>query len=293
MTGTGRNGARRVAVLGNCVANRLSFLLTLHPDFAPAYELVPLPMIHTLRGNAGELDAAARTALRCDVVFSQPLFDFGPCNTDALRTVCARGREFFVFPTPNFEAYFPDVVFPGLPDKLHFAPPFDWHSSIVLACRLQGIDISEVEKLYLNHPLFREKTVRPGVERALENCAKRDRGVDLPLYPFIEEHYAETRLFYSWLHPCEELLNHMLNGMFRCMGLPVPATPLAGKEHGFGFNRWPLPIRAHSVFRFAEQTYVLIAGKRCSIEDTAMSYYMFYDFHPDVPERYRHNAGLG
>jgi hypothetical protein len=286
----GRGGARRVTVLGNCAADRLSRMLLLHPAFAPTYELVPVPMIHTLRGNREKSAATARAALRCDVVFSQPLFGFGPCNTDVLRAGLRRNQQLFVFPAPNFEAYFPDVIFPGPPDNPRFAPPFDWHSSIVLSCRLAGVPIFEVEKLYLHHPLFGEKAARLAVERSLADCAKRDQGVDLPLHPFIERHYADTRLFHSWLHPGEELLNHILNGMFRCLELPVPATPLIGEADGFGFNRWPLLTRHHSVFRFEEQAYVLIAGRRCSIEDTAMAYYMFYDFHPEVPERNRDKA---
>lgn len=279
---------RRVMVLGNCVAHRLQFMLAAHPGFGADHELVPAPMIHTLRDPL-QWEELARVARGCDVVFSQPLFRFGPCNTEALRDALPSGT-LVVMSAPNFSAYFPDVITLEGKTDLRFDPILDWDSSIIFSCFVAGVPVFEVETIYRGHPLFRPEAVRRAVAAALEDCARRDRNVDVSVAGFIARRYAETRLFHTWKHPDTPLLEFLLAGMHDALGLPSDRENLApAARDGFGFNRWPV-LTGHGVFRFSEQSGFRVGGQDFRLEDVAMAYYNFYEFHPHVVERNRHRV---
>ncbi len=285
----------RVMVLGNCVAHRLQFLLRDHPGFAERFELAVAPMIHAIPPSRRE--TLAREALACDVILTQPLFRFGPCGTEALRAALRPGQRLVTFSAPHFDAYFSDVMLidrspqkAGDAGELRCQPPFDWDSRIVFSCFTAGVPIFDVEALYLHHPLFGEQAMRRTVASALETCARRDQDVDVPASPFIARHYAQTRLFHSWMHPAEPLMAHLLAGLADALGLP-PADRTEDLERAtFGFNSWPVITRRHRLFGFAEQPWFLLAGTRQRIEDVAMAYYAFYDLHPHIVERAQNTA---
>lgn len=279
---TGGGAARRtIMVLGNCVAHRLQSMLAAHPDFASRYALKPAPMIHTLRDPA-QWESLAREARACDLVFTQPLFHFGPCNTAALAAILPPER-LFVFPSPNFEAYFPDVIILSGKTELQFPPILDWDSRIIFSCFVAGMSIFEVEAVYRNHPLFQARAARRAVAEALEACIRRDQGVNLPLAPFVARHYAATRLFHTWMHPAAPVLTHLLEGLTGALELPLREAHLAvAQRNGFGFNQWPILTSGHGMFHFPEQDFFMVGGRRFSLEDVAMAYYNFYEFHPHV-----------
>lgn len=299
-------------VMGNCVAERLQFMLPEYPGFDEAFEIVPAPMIHTLT-NSEQWQTLAASALACDIIFTQPLFSFGPCNTEALReglrrkktapknapetqqdqaedsantlegTEAARGGQRLVlFSSPDFEAYFPDVIRLTGKENLRFKPILDWDSSIIFSCFCSGVSIFEVEDIYRNHPLFHQDAMEKTIAAALETYTRREQGLDLSTRAFVLRNYAGTKLFHSPKHPVDSFLIMMLKDMAVSLGLHREAPP--PPIDGFGFNQWPVMTRHHNRFAFPEQDYFMLAGQKCGLEDVAMAYYNFYEFHPHVVE---------
>lgn len=268
-------------VLGNCVAERLQFLLAGYPGFTSEYDIVPVPMIHTLTEEEQWKNLAAEVQT-CDSIFSQPLFRFGPCNTENLRKSLDGNQRLVLFSSPDFEAYFPDAIVLKEKTKLRFKPTLDWDSSIIFSCFVRGISIFEVEAIYLNHSLFQAKAMHEKIASALELYSRRDKDLDISTLPFVIRNYSETKLFHSPKHPVDSFLLMMLHGMAAELGLSsTAATP---EVDGFGFNQWPVITRHHKRFSFPEQACFMLAGKQCSLEDVAMAYYNFYEFHPHVVE---------
>ena len=133
---------QRVIVLGNCVAERLQFMLALYPGFNEAFTMVPAPPVHTL-AKPEQWQVLADAALSCDIIFTQPLFNFGPCNTTELRKVLRQGApeangRLIIFAAPNFEAYFPDAIVLKGKENLRFDPILDWDSIIIFSCFCSG-----------------------------------------------------------------------------------------------------------------------------------------------------------
>lgn len=283
----------RVIVLGNCVAERLAYLLakvfeTLGADWrvVAAQPVFQVPV-------GPERDALAARALQCDLVFSQPLFSFGACNAAELGPrVQTAGKRFVTFAAPNFEAYFPDVLAVACADSTkRFAPPLDWHSSIIAQCFAMNVPEEEAARIYPLHPLFREGAVRLAIERSFALYAKREQNVDIGTLALVREYYSIEPMFYTWNHPAERLLLHLLDGMLEAMGLTsierqqaraAVTDPAWDWDWSFGFNRWPVITRHHRLFAFPGRECFRIAGVDTNLEDTITGYYNFYRFHPQT-----------
>jgi hypothetical protein len=293
MAGQGRKNGRavkrqRVMLLGNCVAERLQSMLLRYPGFCEAFALSPAPAVHTTAPE--QWQALADAALGCDIVFTQPLFNFGPCNTAALRETLEQrppktGTRLILFASPNFTAYFPDAVPLSGKEKLRFKPILDWDSSIIFSCFCSGVSVFDVAGIYCDHPLFHPASADQMIAEALESYLQREQGLDVGTQGHFVRHYKQTKLLHSPRHPVDALLGMMLRDMAASLGLD-PGAPQPSVD-GFGFNQWPVITRRHQRFAFPEQDYFILAGKRCSLEDVAMAYYNFYEFHPHVVEANR------
>lgn len=281
------NKRKSICVLGNCVAHRLQNMLAANAALREHHTLVYMPMIHErarLPNGDSELERMAQIALSCDCILTQQLFNFGPCNTRELRAGLSSGQTLLTFSAPDFGGYFPDVCHLSGKTRLRFNSVLDWDSRIFFACFVKGVSIFEVEQIYLTHPMFGQKAMLTNAAASLERYAKREQGVDIPTGDYVARHYRARRLFYSDMHPADEVLALLRNRVLEALNLPPLPESAPLEVESFGFNRWPVITRAQCPFRFPGQEYFLLANVRHSIEDVAMSYYSFYDFHPHVVE---------
>lgn len=292
---------RRLMILGNCVGERLGACLSgifnrLNPTLAPGqrWEVVyPPPVFHL---SHDELARAARTAENCDIVFSQPLFSYGDCNTDLLRE--RLGDRLITFSAPNFAAYFPDVIQLGpLAEPKKFEPPMEWHSKIIIQCRESGIEAGDIEKIYLNHPLFYPNAMKKRLDQCWRIYEKRETGVDIGTLAETRQYYALEPLFHTFNHPGDRLLRHLLHGMLMALGISscdadailarIPfqengADSSTWSECGFGFNAWPIITRHHKLFSFPGREWFRIDGTRVDITTAAIAWNKYYDAHPAI-----------
>ncbi|MBD5538456.1 MAG: hypothetical protein HDQ94_00415 [Desulfovibrio sp.] len=309
-------------LLGNCVAQRLERLLEECAAAAGWRVLRATPVYQAATGPdpEGALTALATRAGTCDLVFSQPLFRYGPCNTEALAP--RLGDRLRLFAAPNFEAYFPDVLDIGParePERV--ARPFDWHSRVFVLCKAAGTPPEEAAALYPAHPLFRERAVAAALNRTWETYARREQGLHIGTLDAARLWYAREPLFYTWNHPAERLMAVLLDGILRELGLtaagraaqlsragwqgPPPGAPpeegldaAPGRSEGrtgaapganagrpawsFGFNSWPIITRHHRLFAFPGRETFRVAGQEVGLADMALAWYNWYDLHPQT-----------
>lgn len=290
----------RLIVLGNCVAERLGLLLEgllneqerCCPGLGAKWRVEQATPVYNL--PQAEIGPLARKALECDLVFTQPIFNYGPCNTDALREKL--GPRLRTFSAPNFEAYFPDVMdIRPYPEPEKFPPPMEWHSKIVVQCREAGASPEEVANIYVHHPLFRPASIKNAIERSLEIYARRDQNVEIGSMEFVRDNFAAEPLFYTWNHPADPLLRHLLLGMLRHLGLDgrraqdalgyIPwgkNFPSGWAPWGFGFNAWPIITRWHGLFNFPGREWFRVKGEEVPIANAVWSWYRYYDAHPQI-----------
>lgn len=213
-------------LLGNCVAERLERMLeaVAAPGGACAghgwrvLRATPVHQAATGPDPEGALAALAAQAGACDLVFSQPLFNYGPCNTAELAP--RLGDRLRLMAAPNFEAYFPDVLALGPPaEPERVARPFDWHSRILVLCKAAGTPPEEAAALYLAHPLFRERAVADALTRTWATYARREQGLHVGTLAVARQWYAREPLFHTWNHPAERLMAVLLDGILKELGM--------------------------------------------------------------------------
>lgn len=312
-------------LLGNCVAQRLERLLELTAGPGEGTEghgwrvvrATPVYQAATGPDGGAALEALAAQARACDLVFSQPLFHYGPLNTEALAP--RLGDRLKLIAAPNFEAYFPDVLdVPPQEEAERVARPFDWASRIFVLAKAAGTPPEEAAALYLAHPLFREQAVARALSRTWATYECREQGLHVGTLAVARQWYDREPLFYTWNHPAERLMAVMLDGILGILGQSGPeraaqlarvgwrgaapdappgaltdkpggAAPVAGSGGGqapqlpawsFGFNRWPVITRHHRLFRFPGRENFRVAGTEVDLASMALAWYNWYDLHP-------------
>lgn len=233
-------------LLGNCVAQRLERLVeacvTAREEGGAGrgwrvLRAMPVHQLATGPAPGEALAAQAARALGCDLVFSQPLFHFGPCNTEELRA--GLGDRLRLFAAPNFEAYFPDVLNIGAPrEPARCTPPFDWHSRVIVQCRAAGIPPEEAGAVYLTHPCFRETAVAAALERTWSIYERREQGLDIGTLAVARRWYRSEPLFHTWNHPAERLMAVLLDGILAQLGMAAAARGACLRR--VGWNGGPL-----------------------------------------------------
>ncbi len=230
-------------LLGNCVAQRLERLVeacaTGEGSAGHGWRVLratPVYQLSTGPSPDEALAALAAQARGCDLVFSQPLFHYGPCNTEELRA--RLGDRLRLFAAPNFEAYFPDVLEVAPREPARFAPPLDWHSRIFVQCRAAGLPPEESGAIYLTHPCFREKAVAAALERTWRTYERREQGLDIGTLAVARRWYRREPLFHTWNHPAERLLAVLLDGILAELGMAADARGACLRR--VGWNGGPL-----------------------------------------------------
>ncbi len=230
-------------LLGNCVAQRLERLVeacaTGEGSAGHGWRVLratPVYQLSTGPSPDEALAALAAQARGCDLVFSQPLFHYGPCNTEELRA--RLGDRLRLFAAPNFEAYFPDVLEVAPREPARFAPPLDWHSRIFVQCRAAGLPPEESGAIYLTHPCFREKAVAAALERTWRTYERREQGLDIGTLAVARRWYRREPLFHTWNHPAERLLADLLDGILAELGMAADARGACLRR--VGWNGGPL-----------------------------------------------------
>ena len=230
-------------LLGNCVAQRLERLVEACATGEGSaghggrvLRATPVYQLSTGPSPDEALAALAAQARGCDLVFSQPLFHYGPCNTEELRA--RLGDRLRLFAAPNFEAYFPDVLEVAPREPARFAPPLDWHSRIFVQCRAAGLPPEESGAIYLTHPCFREKAVAAALERTWRTYERREQGLDIGTLAVARRWYRREPLFHTWNHPAERLLAVLLDGILAELGMAADARGACLRR--VGWNGGPL-----------------------------------------------------
>lgn len=292
----------KLIILGNCVGERLALLLTglferqdyYCPGLNVKWQVVSTPPIYNLKKDAWE--GLFQEALKCDLVFSQPLFNFGPCNTDNLKKHL--GSKLHLFSAPNFEAYFPDAIGHStfnLPEK--FSPPLEWHSHIFILGFAAGLSPQEVAHIYPKHALFQKKHVMDAISKTLQRYELRETDVEIGTLEETLKNYADEPLFFTFNHPGDRIIRKLLTGMLSVLGMKdndvinaLNHIPWADKstdihawsEWGFGFNSWPIITDNHDLFNFQTRDWFRISGQQLSLAEAANEWYKYYQAHPAI-----------
>lgn len=295
----------KVIVLGNCLAQRISMLLEPILDrynkgkaLESQWQLVPVPPVYNLPFSKFTRENVAELACQCDVVFTQPLFNFGPLNTGELQKRCLR---LHTFSAPNFEAYFPDIIHPGnFEEKEEFPPPLEWHSRIFLEFKAGNGNPLDLEKFYFSHPVFHGRNIRKLLEKSWSQYERREQDVEIGTLNIVRNFYASEILFYTWKHPADRIIRQILSEVLVRLNFSrkevekiITLMPFQEKNNhpeiwsywGFGFNAWPVISRHTRLYNFPGREFFRIQGRQLDILTAGLLWFKYYDQHPLIFRR--------
>ncbi|EHR0552771.1 TPA: hypothetical protein NKA12_001429 [Vibrio parahaemolyticus] len=202
----------KYAVLGNCQSGAISAMLD---HLLPSWEKVPLIAVHLITKSNDEkmLDAISTV----DVLVHQPISDsFGFFSIDALK--CRFPHiKFISFPNIYFSGYFSSLMYLRKP-KGGTLPGVvgDYHDKRVIEGYLKGSSVSEIMN-DMKCPLEYSNGL---VLRSITQLKDRESSLDIKISKYIEDNYLKRQLFYSFNHPCNELLELVAREVCRLIGEP-------------------------------------------------------------------------
>lgn len=292
----------KVIVLGNCLATRIAWLL--EPVFARRnkekklenqWQLVKVPPVYNLPLATFTHENVAELAHQCDVVFTQPLFNFGALNTSELQK---KNLRLHTFSAPNFDAYFPDIIHPGkFEEKEKFPSPLEWHSRIFLEFKASNENLENLEKFYFAHPVFHAKNINRLLDQSWSIYERREQNVEIGTLNTLREFYSSEILFYTWKHPADRIIRHLLSEIlirlnfskaeveYTLARIPFQESrdhPEIWSYWGFGFNAWPVISRHTHIYNFPGREFFRINGHQLDILTAGLLWFQYYDQHPII-----------
>lgn len=269
---------KTLTVLGNCVAERLLLMLHTYPGFSDAFDIKRFRIIPHIHQK--DLKYVAKVALECDVILSQPLFSYGPCNTSEIRKKLKPHQELIVFSSPDFPAYFPELRYFTNRVQSDIPKPLEWDSQIIFSCYVNKVPLHKVEKIYTSHWFFHKDHMLPLIDKSIESYIAREQGVDLSTLTDFIKHFRQQRLFHSPRHPILPFIENMCTMLVDALGLKRTEAKIDWSRLDFNQHQLPIITRLHNLFTFPEQDYFIIAERRFSIEDMATAFYHYYEHNP-------------
>ena len=278
---------KTVTVLGNCVAERLLLMLRTHPGFLETFDIKRFNIIPYIRKN--DLKHVAKIVQEYDIIFSQPLFNYGPCNTSEIRRNLKPHQQLIIFSSPEFPAYFPELHHFNNSVPCTTPKPLEWDSRIIFSCFVNKVPLHEVEAIYTSHWFFHKKNMMQHIDKSIENYLTREQGVDLSTLTYFLQNFRKKRLIHSPRHPTISFLKVMYDMMIDALGLQKIEPQAEWAKLDFNQHQLPIITRCHDLFTFPEQDDFVIVDKRHLVVDAQGACNLFdIDVCADKVERPAH-----
>ena len=192
----------KVAVVANCQARPIAFLLE---NAIPDVEIVTIAIVHLLKnGQENEYVCYFDDA---DYIVTQKIAETYPC--EFIRTINLRKRyshKIIEIPNLYFRGYNPELRYYRISGQGTLTGPLgDYHNEIVFDCWKQGYDLHKTLEV-LNDESEWNRRFNLVAKQSIEQLSNRERDLDISVSDFIRDNVSEKRLFYTFNHPCLEML---------------------------------------------------------------------------------------
>lgn len=205
----------KIATYGNCQAESLQFILK---SFPKKFDVVPLRPIHLLDRSC--LNDVLSKIRDVDYFLYQPVSSsYGELASNNLISHLGRSATAISFPSIYFDAYQPRQIYLRDPGSARINSPIgDYHDGYIIDLFLRGAS-RESAAAALNDVFLSESDCIENLSRSLGYFSAREGGLDIKLSRFINNNYFSRRLFYSFNHPANCILNEVFLSFIEIIGL--------------------------------------------------------------------------
>ncbi|MCH2154699.1 MAG: WcbI family polysaccharide biosynthesis putative acetyltransferase [Opitutales bacterium] len=235
------NKELKVAVVANCQGRPISELLEL---CLPNLEVTYTAIVHLLK--PADREHFFNELHNADLVIAQWVNDQYPreyCRTNVLRELFS--DKLIVISNLYFRGQNPDLFYLRSDSNANIEGPLGpYHSSYVLREWLAGKSVDEIAEGWESVEV--QKQIYGGVaEQSLQDLRSREREADVKISDYIEAHWKNKLLFYTFNHPTNELL---VEYVYRLAGYIKSKTGLSIGSESNNDSNWAstyLPFYEH------------------------------------------------
>lgn len=202
-------GSKQIALIyGNCQTEIIANMLEYNKEFHSRYALLRVPQIHLFRDEEQIKQIFYQNELMkmVDLFIYQNVKEnnrFHPLlgvkrildqMSDRCRKLCIHNIYFdgyFVQYDANEERYFANM------DQ----KDFPYTDGIVHKLIEEGKTADEIIEIINDTSMMSKEEVLEKCEKSIDNLRQREKYVDVPIVDYIEMHYKEEQLFYTYNHP--------------------------------------------------------------------------------------------
>lgn len=195
----------RIAVVGNCQARPLAHTLASTGDNV---EITGVGVVHLL--NDAEEPNYKTIFENSDLIFAQQVAANYPCKfvrTENMKSVY--GDKVKIWPNLYYAGYNPELTY--LRDELRRplgGPLGDYHIRTVHDAWLAGLGVAEAVSRHLDDN-YNESKYANVPEESLQELRRREQQSDIRIVDWIAERLWSQRLFFTFNHPAQALIDRL------------------------------------------------------------------------------------
>lgn len=219
-----------VHIIGNCQVNPVSSYLR-HALNGGEHKLVVWPQLHLINeSECSELIDSLQTA---DILICMPVGDnyrSMPLGSSQVAAQCPSHCKVIVYPNCYFKGYYPSFDYVRDQQGAHIlssnplirgSNPFsDYHDAVAAKLCLSMIDCDEkVFEVFLEVISNSASAFKNSAAESLLEIKRRDLACSFSLYETIQTSYQRTKLFHSFNHPANTLIEALSTRILQEVGL--------------------------------------------------------------------------
>ena len=213
-------------VYGNCQTEIIANMLEYNKDFHNRYALLRVPQIHlyTDENQIKEIFYENGLMKKMDLFIYQNVKEenrFHPLLgvEHILEQMSVRCKKLCIH-NIYFDGYFiqydadENRYFSNMDQK-----DFPYTDSIVHELVTEGKGIDEIIEMINKTDFIAPEAVWEKCEKSIENLRRREEKVDVPIVDYIEKHYREEQLFYTYNHPKNIVIYEYVKRILKAIGI--------------------------------------------------------------------------
>lgn len=270
---------KKLVIIGNCQSLPLHKILSNLSPFKNYFDIRYFPPVHIASTKeVAELHSLLEKE-PC-LLITQRIQDTYRENiglgTNYLNSIVNEKSSIITWPNMHWAGYHPDLFEFKKINHQKILGEFDYHNILILWAYHSGLSIDECVDVLISKDFVCD------FEKNAMNCTQslktRERDLQISVSDYIEEHFRDNRLFYTYNHPTNKVILHLAKKILAYLEInaQIDNTKHTPLMDGTFYQIHP-SIYASLKLKFSWSDQNKIRGDFFSIFELVQRYYSFYD----------------
>lgn len=268
--------------VGNCQANPISQTISQSSDFTRLFDVECFPAVHVMTPE--DVERLHLAIPQASVTFLQQVADGYRDNiglsTSELSSLVPSNGTLITCPSIYFSGYNPELFYLKTENGTSLTQDFDYHHKVIFDAYSrrkspeQALSALKSRFTFTSEPKLAQQSINELASRETINSVK--------ISPYIDEHWTTSRLFWTFNHPTQEVIDNVVDQVLEILGLPKSRPPLEGDLLDGTYYPILPGVRRGLGLKFTEKQKFRIRKREYGFKSVIEKYYRLYDAHPDL-----------